>query len=129
MSDALTPTDGHDPAEHHGRDLGEPIPDPGLPEHQPRPTDVDPVLEKRAERQVAGMFGLATVLALAFCVSYFAIDPDSTVFGYGARGTEPSRAPSSSRVSTSNLARRPSTTRSCTPGSTPGPPVRARARR
>ena len=34
----------------------EPIPDPGLPEHEPRPTDVDAAMEKRAERQVAGMF-------------------------------------------------------------------------
>ena len=50
----------------------EPIADPGLPEHQPRPTDVDPELEKRAERQVAAMFGLATLLIIAFCVCYFA---------------------------------------------------------
>ena len=37
----------------------EPIPDPGLPAHQWRPTDVDPKAERRAERQVAGLFGLA----------------------------------------------------------------------
>jgi ubiquinol-cytochrome c reductase iron-sulfur subunit len=79
----LTSSNGHHPAEHDG-DLDEPIPNPGLPEHQPRPTDVDPALERRAERQVAGMFGLATLLGLAFCVAYFAIDPSDTLFGYGA---------------------------------------------
>ena len=36
----------------------QPVPDPGLPEHQPRPTDVDPRAEKRAERQVETMLGL-----------------------------------------------------------------------
>jgi quinol---cytochrome c reductase iron-sulfur subunit len=83
MSD-LTSTNGHPLVEHPDRADGEPIPNPGLPEHQPRPTDVDPALERRAERQVAAMFGLATLLALAFCVCYFTIDPEATVFGYGA---------------------------------------------
>ncbi len=83
MSD-LTPSHSSDPDDHPRGEVSEPIPDPGLPEHQPRPTDVDPVLEKRAERQVAGMFGAATLLALAFCVCYFAIDPQTTVFGFGA---------------------------------------------
>lgn len=62
----------------------EPIPDPGLPAHEPRPTDVDPKLEKRAERQVSAMFGAATVLTLGFCVAYFTIDPSTLVAGYGA---------------------------------------------
>ena len=35
----------------------EPIANPGLPPHQWRPTDVDPQAEKRAERQVAALFG------------------------------------------------------------------------
>jgi ubiquinol-cytochrome c reductase iron-sulfur subunit len=48
----------------------EPIPDPGLPAHQWRPTDVDPRAEKRAERQVAGLFGLAIVGAVGFIASY-----------------------------------------------------------
>jgi quinol---cytochrome c reductase iron-sulfur subunit len=80
----LTSSNGHHPGEHPSSDLGEPIPNPGLPEHEPRPTDVDPMQERRAERQVAAMFGAATLLALAFCVSYFAIDPEATVFGRGA---------------------------------------------
>jgi ubiquinol-cytochrome c reductase iron-sulfur subunit len=52
----------------------EPIPDPGLPPHEPRPTDVDEDAEKRAERQIAAMFGLATLMALLFCVFYFVFD-------------------------------------------------------
>jgi ubiquinol-cytochrome c reductase iron-sulfur subunit len=49
----------------------EPFPDPGLPEHEPRPTDVDEVAERRAERQVAGLFGLSTVFMVLFIASYF----------------------------------------------------------
>jgi ubiquinol-cytochrome c reductase iron-sulfur subunit len=79
----LTSSNGHHDVVHPPAGHGEPIPDPGLPEHEPRPTDVDPRLEKRAERQVAGMFGVATLLVLAFCVCYFAIDPRSTIVGYG----------------------------------------------
>lgn len=60
-----------------GRELvpSEPIANPGLPEHLPRPTDVDPAAAKRAERQVATLFGLSSVFAVLFCVAYFAIDP------------------------------------------------------
>jgi ubiquinol-cytochrome c reductase iron-sulfur subunit len=52
----------------------EPIANPGLPEHLPRPTDIDPVAEKRAERQVATLFGLSALFALLFCVAYFVFD-------------------------------------------------------
>lgn len=62
----------------------EPIRDPGLPEHEYRPTDVDPAQERRAERQVAGMFGLASLLAVAFCVFYFVVDRDQTFLGWSA---------------------------------------------
>jgi len=62
----------------------DPVPDPGLLEHEPRPTDVDPAAEKRAERQVAALFGLATLLTLAFCVAYFAIPKDEVVGGTSA---------------------------------------------
>ncbi|HUQ00290.1 MAG TPA: Rieske 2Fe-2S domain-containing protein [Aeromicrobium sp.] len=61
------------------------IADPGLPDHQYRPTDVDPALEKRAERQVAAMFGLAFLLALAFCVAYVTIDEDQTFLNWSAQ--------------------------------------------
>jgi ubiquinol-cytochrome c reductase iron-sulfur subunit len=65
----------------------EPIPNPGLPEHQPRPTDVDPRAERRAERQVATLFGLSSLMAILFCVAYFTLDigSDPDVFlGMGA---------------------------------------------
>jgi ubiquinol-cytochrome c reductase iron-sulfur subunit len=82
-------------AEHHDGDeslvragSAEPIADPGLPEHEPRPTDVDAASERRAERQVAGLFGIASLLAIAFCVAYFAFDPNpetgETFLGWGA---------------------------------------------
>ncbi|MDQ6934200.1 MAG: Rieske 2Fe-2S domain-containing protein [Actinomycetota bacterium] len=66
---------------------GDPIPDPGLVPHQPRPTDVDPAMEKRAERQVATLFGLSSVFAVLFCVAYFVFNVGrnpSTIFGLGA---------------------------------------------
>ena len=45
--------------------------DPGLPEHQWRPTDVDERAEKRAERQVATLFGLSALCTILFFVAYF----------------------------------------------------------
>lgn len=57
---------------------------PGLPEHQPRPTDVDESQATRAERQVATMFGLATLLSLGFCVAFFAIPGDAIFLGFNA---------------------------------------------
>jgi len=65
----------------------EPIADPGLPAHLPRPTDVDEASEKRAERQVATLYGVSAVFTLLFCVSYFVFDvgDDPDVFlGLGA---------------------------------------------
>ncbi|RLV49136.1 Rieske (2Fe-2S) protein [Nocardioides mangrovicus] len=67
----------------------DPVPDPGMEEHLPRPTDVDPIAERRAERQVATLFGLSVLFTLGFCVAYFAIkikgrtDPPH-IFGWGA---------------------------------------------
>ncbi len=82
-SDGQQPEDvGHEPTAHS--EVGEPISNPGLPPHEPRPTDVDPAMERRAERQVAGMFIAAALLTVAFCVCYFTIDPQATVLGYGA---------------------------------------------
>ena len=67
--------------------VGDPIADPGLHEHQPRPTDVDERAEKRAERQIATLFGLSSVFAILFVVSYFVFkvghDP-TIILGYGA---------------------------------------------
>jgi ubiquinol-cytochrome c reductase iron-sulfur subunit len=87
---------GPGPAHEAGHEL-ENLPDqsvvddlyanPGLPEHQWRPTDVDPKAEKRAERQVAMLFGLSALCTILFVVSYVVFgvgdDPD-VVAGYGA---------------------------------------------
>jgi ubiquinol-cytochrome c reductase iron-sulfur subunit len=62
-----------------------PVADPGLPDHQYRPTDVHPALEKRAERQIAAMFGLAAVLSVGFVVAYITIDKDQTFLGWSAQ--------------------------------------------
>ena len=64
----------------------EPVQDPGLPPHLWRPTDVDPVAEKRAERQVAMLFGLSALFTLLFFVSYFVFqvgDLPSQKLGFG----------------------------------------------
>lgn len=60
----------------------EPVPDPGIPVHEPRPTDVDPAAERRAERQVSAMFIIACLLFLAFCVAYFVVDIDAVFLGW-----------------------------------------------
>jgi ubiquinol-cytochrome c reductase iron-sulfur subunit len=65
----------------------EPIADPGLEPHQWRPTDVDPRAEKRAERQVAGLFGLAVLGSVLFIVSYIVFkvgDNPDTIGNLGA---------------------------------------------
>jgi ubiquinol-cytochrome c reductase iron-sulfur subunit len=80
MTDELEPTTEHDRIIEH-----EPVADPGKAAHEWRPTDVDPAMERRAERQVAGMFGLATVLLLLFCVAYFTVDADQTFLGWSAQ--------------------------------------------
>jgi len=65
----------------------EPIDNPGLPPHHPRPTDVDEAMAKRAERQVAMMFGIAALMSILFVVAYFVFEigrtPD-TFLGIGA---------------------------------------------
>jgi ubiquinol-cytochrome c reductase iron-sulfur subunit len=85
-------TDGHgrgDVVPRHGQVSmasaeADPVADPGLPPHDPRPTDVDPAQERRAERQVAGMFGAATLLVLLSCVAYLFVDIEATLFGFNA---------------------------------------------
>jgi ubiquinol-cytochrome c reductase iron-sulfur subunit len=82
----------HDDHSHGALVPDDPLVNPGLPEHQWRPTDVDPKAEKRAERQIAALFGLSTICAVLFVVSYFAFHVNGgadgatvhTVFGLGA---------------------------------------------
>lgn len=65
----------------------EPIPNPGHPAHQPRPTDVNEHAEKRAERQVAAFFALSMVCAVLFVVAYFTFsvgEDFELIAGYGA---------------------------------------------
>ena len=80
-------TQGHEDVRLPEKHAADPIADPGLPEHFPRPTDVDAKAEKRAERQVATFFGLAALCSIAFVVSYFTLDIGETVdtfLGLGA---------------------------------------------
>jgi ubiquinol-cytochrome c reductase iron-sulfur subunit len=65
----------------------DPMADPGLEEHQPRPTDVDDHAARRAERQIASCFMLSALCALLFCVAYFVFEVGDTpdvILGYGA---------------------------------------------
>jgi ubiquinol-cytochrome c reductase iron-sulfur subunit len=67
----------------------DPIANPGLPPHTWRPTDVDSKAEKRAERQVAALFGLAMLSTLLFVVSYIVFEigdstSHDTILGLGA---------------------------------------------
>ncbi len=87
MSDKTPAVTDHAEPDEHGVPVAEPIPDPGVPAHEPRPTDIDPKAEKRAERQVAGLFVLAMLLLVGFVVSYFAFaigDRPDTIIGLGA---------------------------------------------
>jgi ubiquinol-cytochrome c reductase iron-sulfur subunit len=62
---------------------------PGLPPHVHRAADIDADAAKRAERQVATMFGLSMLATLVFIVGYFAIPDEATFFfpGIGAVST------------------------------------------
>ena len=75
----LEPTGSHSPG-----GVSDPIPDPGLPAHRPRLTDVDPRAERRTERQIATMFSLAALLAVAFCVFYLVVGTEAELLGLGA---------------------------------------------
>jgi ComEC/Rec2-related protein len=63
----------------HGSELqpisadGDPLPDPGLPPHEPRLTDTDVKAAKRAERQVSVMFSVAALGSIGFVVAYLAL--------------------------------------------------------
>jgi ubiquinol-cytochrome c reductase iron-sulfur subunit len=50
--------------------------DPGLPEHSHRMADTDPRAAKRAERQVAAMFGLSALGTIITMVAYYAVQLD-----------------------------------------------------
>jgi ubiquinol-cytochrome c reductase iron-sulfur subunit len=54
--------------------------DPGLPPHVHRSADLDERAARRAERQVATLFGVSMVATVIFLVAYFAIDLDAYGF-------------------------------------------------
>ena len=58
----------------------EAIKDPGLPAHVHRKADHDPEAAKRAERQVATMFGISALGTILLIVSYVFIPQDLFVF-------------------------------------------------
>jgi ubiquinol-cytochrome c reductase iron-sulfur subunit len=65
----------------------EPIPNPGMPAHTWRPTDVDDAAARRAERQVSVMFLLSALCTVLFVVFYVTLDIGDnwdTVGGLGA---------------------------------------------
>jgi ubiquinol-cytochrome c reductase iron-sulfur subunit len=53
---------------------------PGPPPHVSRSADLDEAAARRAERQVATLFGISIVATLAFLVAYFAIDQKASQF-------------------------------------------------
>lgn len=52
------------------------IENPGLPEHVHRKTDIDPVAEKRAERQIASLFLLSALSTVLFIYAYVFVPQD-----------------------------------------------------
>ena len=58
---------------------------PGLPPHVPRMADLDEGAAKRAEKQVATLFGLSSVATVVFVLAYFLIDSERVVYlpGFG----------------------------------------------
>jgi ubiquinol-cytochrome c reductase iron-sulfur subunit len=70
-------------SDNHGTDVsvaehGD-VPEFPLPPHHHRITDTDPKAAKRAERQVAAMFGLSALCTIGFVVAYVAIPTDTFV--------------------------------------------------
>ena len=53
---------------------------PGLPPHVARMSDLDEKAAKRAEKQVATLFGISSLATVLFVIAYFAIDPEQAAF-------------------------------------------------
>jgi ubiquinol-cytochrome c reductase iron-sulfur subunit len=81
------PGHGLEPAGHADGPV-DPFADPGLEEHEPRPTDVDEHAARRAERQIAACFMLSAFFVVLFCISFFVFkignNPTTILGGYGA---------------------------------------------
>lgn len=66
------------------KELDLPVPDPGLEEHPPRFTDVDPAAADRSYRQIVAMLAAVPVLVIAFLVVYFAVPRDAELILFGS---------------------------------------------
>ena len=66
-----------DPGTELAAQGGHQIPD--LPPHTPRRTDIDPRAAKRAERQVALMFGASALMTVLFVIAFVQIPVDANV--------------------------------------------------
>lgn len=64
---------------HDTGELPERFPNPGLPPHRPRRTDVDPAVTRRAERQVALLFAISILGTVGAIVAYFLVPAGETV--------------------------------------------------
>jgi ubiquinol-cytochrome c reductase iron-sulfur subunit len=67
-----------EPARQGGEHAENPLA-PGLPEHHPRRTDVDPRAAKRAERQVSLLFIIGALTPIAFFFEYVYIPSDKLI--------------------------------------------------
>ena len=63
-----------------GSGVPERFSNPGLPPHVPRSADLDEGAARRAEKQVATLFGVSMVATLIFLVAYFTIDVGTNQF-------------------------------------------------
>ncbi len=87
--DTTRPESGSELAHHQEQALDR-FENPGLPAHIHRAADDDPTAGKRAEKQVATLFGLSMLATLVFMVAYFAIPDESTFYlpGVGLSKTQ-----------------------------------------
>lgn len=66
-------------SDDHGAELPDRFENPGLPHHPLRRTDEDPKIAKRAERQVATLFGISILGTILLLVAYFAVQLDASL--------------------------------------------------
>ena len=85
----VSATQGGAALQSHG-EAADRFENPGLPPHVHRLADDDENAAKRAERQVATMFGLSMLGALVFLVAYFVVPDDATFYfpGIGVASTQ-----------------------------------------
>jgi ubiquinol-cytochrome c reductase iron-sulfur subunit len=80
MSDLHEPSAGSEVAVSDESKLPARFENPGLPAHHHRMGDTDPKAAKRAEKQVATLFGISMIATVAFIVFYFSLSQKTIVF-------------------------------------------------